>query len=170
MGRVRDQEDGDDALFLAEVADGHPLGDRARIKPPVAAGRARGAPEPRFERDLEAGTGRRVGVTDRELAGLAAGRPPPEVSIDLHGRSEDEATADLDRFLAAARASRRRCVLVVTGKGLHSTGGAVLRHAIPSLLGSRLAHHVRAFAPARPRDGGDGALYVLLAPGGAAHR
>lgn len=50
---------------------------------------------------------------------------------------------------------------MVTGKGLAS--GGVLRHMVPRWLnegGNR--ERVLAFSSAQLRDGGDGALYVLL--------
>ena len=38
--------------------------------------------------------------------------------------------------------------------------------AIPALIAARYSHHVRAFTQALERDGGSGALYVLMAPAG----
>jgi DNA-nicking Smr family endonuclease len=163
MGDHRHEEEGDGALFLAAVADGRPLGDRARVAPPVPPGRSREHAVPALAIDAEASTGRARGLAAADLDRLAAGRIRPEADVDLHGMSEDAAAGALERFLASARAAGRRCVLVVTGKGLHSNGAPILRHAVPSLLADRLAHHVDGFAPARPADGGDGALYVLLA-------
>jgi DNA-nicking Smr family endonuclease len=166
MGDARQSDDADDALFLAEVADGRPLDDRARVRAPFERGRrpANFSPAPRLSVDLDRSTGRASGLADGELDRLAAGRVRPDASLDLHGLHEDAAATTLERFLVAARGAGHRCVLVVTGKGLHSTGGPILRHAVPDLLAVRLAAHVRAFAPARPDHGGDGALYVLLTP------
>jgi DNA-nicking Smr family endonuclease len=167
-GRIGDAAEGDEALFRAEVADARPLADRGRVRPPAEAGRpAPVAPVGRLRREApELAVARAADVDDRELAALERGRPRPEATLDLHGRREDEAAAALERFLAGARAAGQRCVRVVTGKGRHSAAGAVLRHAVPDLLVGRLAAHVRAFAAAPAADGGDGALHVLLAPGG----
>jgi len=66
-------------------------------------------------------------------------------------------------FLHRAYERGARCVLVVTGKGSHREGGGVLRRDVPHWLHqSGLRSLVLAFHPAQIRDGGDGALYVLL--------
>ena len=84
-----------------------------------------------------------------------------EQTLDLHGRTQDEAHGALARFLAAAQAAGCRCVLVVTGKGLGS--GGTLRHMVPRWLNEGAnREHIVAFSPAQARHGGAGALYVLL--------
>ena len=62
-----------------------------------------------------------------------------------------------------------RCVRVIHGKGRRSgIGGPVLKHSVGAWL-ARI-DRVCAFAPARPVDGGSGALYVLLQHGTPAPR
>ncbi len=61
----------------------------------------------------------------------------------------------------------RRVVLVITGKGTFRRGeeqaGGVLRQSVPRWLSETpLREKVLAWQPAQPRDGGEGALYVLL--------
>ena len=57
-----------------------------------------------------------------------------------------------------------RCVLIVHGRGRHSGGAPVLREAVvKALTTAPTVDLVRAFCPARPADGGPGAMYVLLA-------
>ena len=52
-------------------------------------------------------------------------------------------------------------MLVITGHGRIS--GGVLKDAVPRWLNEpELRRHVLAIAPAQPRDGGAGALYLLL--------
>jgi DNA-nicking Smr family endonuclease len=99
---------------------------------------------------------------------LARGRLPASASFDLHGFTSDEAEHKLHRFLARQQGMRRCVVLVVHGRGTHSAGGrGVLRDQIAAWLsGPPFAEMVLCFATARPRDGGSGATYVLL----AAHR
>ena len=62
------------------------------------------------------------------------------------------------------RARGERCVLVIHGKGEHSPDGiGVLRGEISAWLSQGAAsEHVAAFATAARRDGGEGAVYVLL--------
>ena len=53
-------------------------------------------------------------------------------------------------------------MLVITGKGARE-GEGVLRRAVPRWLGEPGCRaRVLAVAPAQPRHGGEGALYVLL--------
>ena len=64
-------------------------------------------------------------------------------------------------FISRAEAAGKRCVLVITGKGLAS--GGVLRDQVPRWLNLPPNRgRVLAFDYARQQDGGAGALYVLL--------
>ena len=82
--------------------------------------------------------------------------------IDLHGMTQAQAHTALASFVHRAWNEGRRCILVITGKG--SFGGlGVLRQATPRWLADpALRPMVLAIQPARPKDGGDGALYVLI--------
>lgn len=66
--------------------------------------------------------------------------------------------------MTESRVGRRRCVLLIHGRGLNSPDRVpVLKNALVGwLTRGRLAKRVLAFATARPVDGGAGALYVLL--------
>jgi DNA-nicking Smr family endonuclease len=85
-----------------------------------------------------------------------------EARLDLHGLTQAEAHHTLGAFLADAQRRERRCVLIITGKGGVGRGG-VLRAAVPRWLNEAPNRtRVLAFAPAKLKDGGAGALYVLL--------
>jgi DNA-nicking Smr family endonuclease len=104
---------------------------------------------------------RPIGLDRRTWLRLKRGQVPIEQTLDLHGRTQDEAHRALGGFLAAAQTAGRRCVLVVTGKGLES--GGTLRHMVPRWLNEGTSReHIVAFCPAQARHGGTGALYVLL--------
>ena len=104
-----------------------------------------------------AGLDRRLGER------LRRGQLPIEAALDLHGMTQEEAHQALDRFVTDAHEGGRRVLLVVTGKGLGRAGGGVLRAAVPRWLeGGPCRSKVLAHAPARPKHGGDGALYLLL--------
>lgn len=86
-----------------------------------------------------------------------------DARIDLHGMTQAQAHGALAGFVHHAWAQGRRCVLVITGKGTWSGGAGVLRAAVPRWLAdSALRPMILAIHPAQPKDGGDGALYVLL--------
>lgn len=108
----------------------------------------------------------RGGVTDldkRQAQRLKRGQMPIEGRLDLHGFTQAEAHARLRRYLAEAQAAGKRCVLVVTGRGVGKAAGGVLRAEVPRWLNQAPNRsRVLAFDWAQPKHGGDGALYVLL--------
>lgn len=84
-----------------------------------------------------------------------------EARIDLHGMTQNEAYQALGAFLHDCWFDGLRSVLVITGKGVG--GGGVLRAAVPRWLNENNNRQmVRAFSFAVPKDGGEGALYVML--------
>jgi DNA-nicking Smr family endonuclease len=98
---------------------------------------------------------------------LKRGRHRIEAQLDLHGMTQAAAHRALFGFVVSAREAGRRCVLVITGRGLNGdvdTGEpGILRRAVPRWLDEPgLRPHVLAIAPAQPRHGGAGALYLLL--------
>jgi DNA-nicking Smr family endonuclease len=82
--------------------------------------------------------------------------------LDLHGYSKDEALGRLERFITGAYRSRYRAVLVITGKGINSADGPVLKAAVAAWLRGRGSGMVAEFAPAPRNKGGSGALVVFL--------
>ena len=104
------------------------------------------------------------GIDKRLLRTLRRGDYAVQAHTDLHGLVADEARTEVERFLGAARADGKRCVLIVHGRGMHSKDGEpILKRRLEGWLSrGGLARHVLAFATARPSDGGAGALYVLL--------
>ncbi|MEA3292793.1 MAG: Smr/MutS family protein [Pseudomonadota bacterium] len=115
----------------------------------------------RFDDDQETVFARN-GLQRPVLRRLRRGGIPREAEIDLHGCRVAEAQQLLARSLRECLQQGIRCVLIIHGKGLRSPNGeAILKHETAHYL--RLHPGVLAYCPARPRDGGGGALYVLLA-------
>jgi len=108
--------------------------------------------------------GRAAGVSRETIAKLERGEFAVRSHVDLHGMAFDDAKDAVDRFLTDRQKRGDRCVLVITGKGRNSPGQiAVLRERIPEWLArGPSSRRVLAFVTARPYDGGEGALYVLL--------
>jgi DNA-nicking Smr family endonuclease len=148
-----------------------PLAPRTRRVPPptrvtVPSSRPQEAVPPfELSGDELRFAGARIG-SKRLLAELATGRHPIFETVDLHGLTLEESERELASTFRRVRGRHRRVVLVIHGKGTHTPGGrGVLRDQISHLLSSPpLAHYVTAFVSALPRDGGTGAVYVLLAP------
>lgn len=158
----------DQALFLAAMEGATPLASRDRVPaPPVRALVAKPAVLPPKRELLVDGDGRRyaaraAGVSLAQVAELRAGKLRVEETLDLHGEPVDGGVSRLRGFLVEATRIGRRCVLVVHGKGLHSEHGAPLREAVVGELLGECSGFVWAMATAAPRDGGEGATYVML--------
>jgi len=106
----------------------------------------------------------RTGLPRRVLTDLRRGRWVVQGELDLHGLTRDEARASLARFIALSLQQGRRCLRVIHGKGHGSPGRMpVLKHLSRGWLAQR--EDILAFCQARPHDGGDGALLVLLQAG-----
>ena len=101
------------------------------------------------------------GLDRRTEINLRRGKVGIQARIDLHGMTQEQAHRALGDFLADQQAAGRRSVLVITGKGAGGTG--ILREAVPQWLNQDANRkRIRAFSHAQPKDGGEGALYVLL--------
>ena len=129
-----------------------------------AAARAESEPaSPRKPRAPELTPGASPGVDRRTADNLRRGRMTIEARLDLHGMTQAEAHGRLSAFIEGHQSAGRRCVLVVTGKGTRSAGGGVLREAVPRWLNMpELRSRILSFTHAQPKDGGEGALYILL--------
>lgn len=101
------------------------------------------------------------GVQLRLLKRLRLGHLPWEAGLDLHGHTVQSARDELSGFIRDCVRQRLRCVLVIHGKA-HTQPGqpAQLKSCVNDWL--RQLHGVLAFCSTQPRDGGTGAVYVLL--------
>ncbi len=81
-----------------------------------------------------------------------------EAKLDLHGLTQQSAHSTLNNFIENQWKVGKRCLLVVTGKGK-----GVLQAAVPNWLNqSPVNQYILSFNYAQPKDGGTGALYILL--------
>lgn len=124
-----------------------------------------------IEKSQAVSRGRLPGLDRRSALKLQRGQLQIESRLDLHGMTQNEARRALDIFLAKSSKSGKRCVLVITGKGTlrhNETPGeepksGILRTLVPNWLGTLTSRtYVLAYHPAQPKDGGAGALYVML--------
>jgi DNA-nicking Smr family endonuclease len=100
----------------------------------------------------------------RYLARLKRGDFSVQGHLDLHGFGREDARPALERFLREAQRLGHSCVRVIHGRGMHSeTEPSLMKQEVTRWLSSRrLSRTVVAFASARWKDGGSGAVYVLL--------
>ena len=105
-----------------------------------------------------------VGFDARVMRKLRAGDFSAQAKVDLHGLVREEAKTTFESFIQKSRIAGHRCVLVVTGRGLHSPDSIpVIKQSVQSwLTRGKVTNQVLAFCSARAQDGGTGAVYVLL--------
>ena len=70
----------------------------------------------------------------QSLQAVIRNSPPPQDRIDLHGCTAAEAETKTENFLARALRNHLKTVMVITGKGLHSPEGSVLKDIIEARL------------------------------------
>ena len=101
------------------------------------------------------------GVDRREIRKLKTGEYIVRDRRDLHGMTVADALASVGRFIGTSRRRGHRCVCIIHGRGLHSTGNQpILKARVREYLRSHRS--VLAYADAPASDGGSGAVYVLL--------
>jgi DNA-nicking Smr family endonuclease len=84
-----------------------------------------------------------------------------EAHLDLHGMKRAQAATAVRAFLRDCRTRRLGCVRIVHGKGLGSPNREpVLKGKVYQWL--KMCDEVLAFSQAPARDGGAGAVLVLL--------
>ncbi|HEX2116794.1 MAG TPA: Smr/MutS family protein, partial [Alphaproteobacteria bacterium] len=152
----------DAALFRAAMRDVKPLAHRRSASTMEAPAAPRQQPEakraasPRRDGSVaKPPPAPNPGIDRRTAERLRKGEIAIERRIDLHGMTQDDAHAALDRFVRQAWKDGKRMLLVITGKGSVAEGGGVLRRQVPRWLavGEHAARLLR-LEPAQPRHGG----------------
>lgn len=101
------------------------------------------------------------GIQHSVSAKLRKGFFGVQAELDLHGLNGEEAKRLLSQFLHDSVTRGYRCIHIIHGKGYRSTDNQpVLKNNINRWL--RQHKDVQAFCSASPRQGGAGAVYVLL--------
>ena len=103
----------------------------------------------------------RPGLPRQILRKLRRGQWVIQDQLDLHGLDREAARVQTAEFLKACERRGLRCVRIIHGKGRGSKNREpVLKLKVRHWLMQR--EQVLAFTPARPVDGGTGAVVVLL--------
>lgn len=96
-----------------------------------------------------------------------------QARLDLHGSTRNQAYQQLGQFLSRCQGYGYLWVLVITGKGRRNLSSeqpydgapprAILRDLVPQWLEEPAFRPiVSGYSPAKPQDGGTGALYIRL--------
>ncbi len=111
--------------------------------------------------DIEIGV--LTNIDKRNAKRLKRGKMKVEATLDLHGYSLKEAESELYEFIDYAYSSGKRCIRVITGKGLKSSGSVTIYSSIESWLNRRdIKGKIITVSYAPYSDGGKGAIYILL--------
>lgn len=102
----------------------------------------------------------RPGLQHKRIKQLTGGDISQSAYLDLHQMSVEQARRAVLNFLLHSREHSYNCVRIIHGKGKLTQSGAKLKNHVNCWL--RQIPWVLAFSSARARDGGAGALYVLL--------
>lgn len=139
------------ALLRRAAAEGGPEGPQEGLSDTAALLNPLGA-----EAFLEFA---RNGVQLKQMKKLKQGLIPWQAAVDLHGCTLDEAREAVGQLVSEARRDGLQVVKIVHGKGVQS-GNPLLKTCVNGWL--RQLSGVLAFVSAQARDGGTGAVYVLL--------
>ncbi len=101
------------------------------------------------------------GIQNNVLTKLRKGFFSVQAELDLHGFTSETAKRQLLEFLSLSRIAGYRCVHIIHGKGYRASGShPVLKNNLNRWL--RKHPDVQAFCSAPQKQGGTGAVYVLL--------
>ena len=89
------------------------------------------------------------------------GRVQIEAQIDLHDMTQSQARIKLYQMIKTAKTNKKKCILIITGKGLRGEG--VLRGSFVEWVNdTKVRDLIATYAPAHKKHGGTGAWYVFL--------
>jgi len=101
------------------------------------------------------------GLQKNVLKKMRRGHYGLDAELDLHGLTSAEARRELIKFLHFCEQDGYRCIRIIHGKGYRSENNLpVLKNDINVWL--RQHQEVQAFCSAAQKDGGAGAVFVLL--------
>lgn len=166
--------------FLDEVADVRPL----KFEKRVGEVKIKPSPKPKFSQqdDESELTGdamlsdpvdlrdavvedmlffARAGIQQKVQKKLRRGELPIEEELDLHGYTVNEAKTAIQDFLFECKRQQIRYIRIIHGKGYRSEQNIpVLKTHVAYWLPQ--IKDVLAYSSAVPKDGGTGAMYVIL--------
>jgi DNA-nicking Smr family endonuclease len=106
-----------------------------------------------------------IGAAGKQyLPNLRNGLYSIQGQIDLHGMNQPEAQTAVEEYIVRMSRFRPCCIKIIHGRGINSPiDRATLKDSLQRFLSTRrMSRYVLAYASAASRDGGVGAVYVLL--------
>ncbi|KTD05444.1 DNA mismatch repair protein-like protein [Legionella gratiana] len=99
-------------------------------------------------------------LSHQRFKALKKGQIPWEERLDLHGLQSEKAREMLCQFIQTQTEQGKRCLLIIHGKGGIQGAPPIIKNLLNRWLPQ--INEVIAFHSALPKDGGSGAIYVLL--------
>ncbi|MGB1076724.1 MAG: Smr/MutS family protein [Bdellovibrionales bacterium] len=154
--------DEDDELWDKMMEDVTPLPERIVSSPrktKKTSPKTLRPPSPSQPSEREAPPPKKGKEIDRRTEQkFVQGKMVIEGRLDLHGMDQSQAHAHLLSFILNSYKQKKRCVLIVTGKGK-----GILQRQVPLWLEEATFDNIiLRVVQARPKDGGSGALYIYL--------
>ncbi|MCL2599994.1 MAG: Smr/MutS family protein [Treponema sp.] len=84
----------------------------------------------------------------------------PDAELDIHGKNRDEAWLALESFFCQSKERGLEKLLVIHGKGNHSTGDAVLKRVVMDFI--EHCPFAGESGKGKASTGGEGVTWVLL--------
>lgn len=103
-----------------------------------------------------------LGIDKNSDKKLKKGEFKIDYKLDLHGFTIDKAYNALVELFKHAELNNFKCLLIITGKGLHSKDKTIKTSIIEWFSEPFFANKIIKYTDANKKDGGSGALYVLL--------
>ncbi|RUR18997.1 DNA mismatch repair protein MutS [Legionella sp. km535] len=100
------------------------------------------------------------GVSEQRFRELKNGTIHWEAQLDLRGLKTEAAREALTQFIRTQLQNRKQCLLIIHGTDSPKKAPPLLKNLINRWLPQ--INEVMAFHSAKPKDGGSGAVYVLL--------
>ena len=103
-----------------------------------------------------------LGIDGRSDKKLRLGNYHIDYTLDVHGFTLDEAYLKVRQTFEIAISKNYRCLLIITGKGLHSQSKTIKTSLEEWLKEPFFSNKIIKWTDAQQKDGGTGAVYVLL--------
>ena len=112
-------------------------------------------------------------VYDKEKKTIANSSRKERYKFDLHGFTLEEANKKVSEIILSCINDRYREILLITGKGLHSTTEndtyvskslSKLKFSVPEFIGNNdeINKYIISITGAAKKDGGEGAILIKL--------
>ena len=106
--------------------------------------------------------GKSLGIDRMSDRKLSQGKFKIDYRLDLHGSTLEQAYGKIKNLFERADLNNYKCLLIITGKGLHSTDRTIKNSISDWFKEPYFSSRIIKYIDANATHGGSGAIYVLL--------